>query len=67
MAGYDAGSVVVFPCRGGVCRVMDTLPVDLCAVSNVKVYGYRINGEYMKIECVLTCLSGRHCWRGAVV
>jgi len=46
---------------------MGTLPVDICVVSNVKVYGYHINGEYMKIECELTCLSSRHCWRGAVV
>ena len=48
MAGYDAGSVVVSP-RGGVCRVVGTLPVDICAVSNVTVYGYHINGEYVKI------------------
>jgi hypothetical protein len=39
VAGYDTG--------GGVCRVMGTLPVDRCAVSNVKIYGYNINGEYM--------------------
>jgi hypothetical protein len=43
------------------------LPVDICLVSNVKVYGYHINGEYMKIECVLICLSSHRCWRGAVV
>jgi hypothetical protein len=28
---------------------MGMLPVDICAVSNVKVYGYHINEEYMKI------------------
>ena len=69
MAGYDAGSVVVSP-RGvgvGFCRVMGTLPADIRAASNVKVYGYHINGEYVMIECVLTCLTGRRCWSGAVV
>jgi hypothetical protein len=59
LAGCDAGSVVVSP-RRGFCRVMGTLPVDICAVSNAKVSGYYLNGGYVKIECVLTCLSG-HC------
>ena len=46
---------------------MGKLPVDICAVSNIEVYGYHISGEYVKIERVLTCLSGRRCGRGAVV
>ena len=58
VAGCDAGSVVVSS-RRRYCRVMGMLPVDMCAVSNVKVYGYHISGEYVKIACVLTCLSGR--------
>jgi hypothetical protein len=38
---------------------MGMLLVDICVVSNVKVYGYHISGEYVKIACVLACLSGR--------
>ena len=38
VAGYDAESVVVSPRRG-----VGMLPV----VSNVKVYGYYISGEYV--------------------
>jgi hypothetical protein len=45
---------------------MGMLPVDICVVSNVKVYGYYISGGYVQIECVVTCLSGRRCWRRAV-
>ena len=39
----------------------------ICAVSNVELYGYHTSGEHVKIECALTCLSGRRCWSGAVV
>jgi hypothetical protein len=53
--------LLLFLRKGGFCRIMGMLPVDICAVSNVKVYGYHISGEYMKIECVLTCLSGHRC------
>jgi hypothetical protein len=60
VAGCDTGSVVVSSHRRRYCRVMGVLLVDICAVSNIKVYGYHISGEYMKIACVLTCLSGHH-------
>jgi hypothetical protein len=30
---------------GGVCKVMGSLPVNICAVSDVKIYGYFINGD----------------------
>ena len=53
MAGYDTGTVVVSPrrvfCVGG-------LPVGICAVSNVEVYGCHINGEICE-ECVCTHVS----------
>jgi len=62
MAWYKAGSVVS-PLRG-FC--MGMLPVNVCAISNVEVNGY-ISGEYVKNGLVLTCLSGRRCWRGAIV
>jgi hypothetical protein len=64
VAWYDAGSVVVSPLRGFCVR---TQPADMCAVSNVEEYGYPISEQYVKIACVLTYLSGRRCWRGAVV
>ena len=62
LAGCEAGSVVGSP-RGWFC--VCTLPVDICAVSVID--SMIISGEFVKIEYVLTCLSGRRCWRGAVM
>ena len=62
LAGCEAGSVVGSP-RGWFC--VGTLHVDICAVG---VIGSKVvSGEYVKNECVLTCLSGRRCWREAVM
>ena len=53
VAGYDAGTVVVSP-RRGFC--VGGLPVDICTVSNVEVYGCHNNGEISE-ECVCTHVS----------
>ena len=63
VAGYDTGTVVV-PSRRGFC--VGGLPVDICAVSNVEVCGCQSMEKYVKNVYVLTCLSCRRCWRGAV-
>jgi len=55
VAVYDARTVVVSPHRG-FC--VGGLPVDICAVSNVEVYGCHINGEICE-ECVCTHVSIR--------
>jgi len=49
VAGYDAGTD--FSPRMGFCVV--GLPVDICAVSNIEVYGCHNNGELCE-ECVCT-------------
>jgi hypothetical protein len=64
VAGNDAGTVVVSP-RRGFC--VGGLSVDIYALSNVEVYYCHSMAKYVKNVYVLTCLTGRRCWRGAVV
>jgi hypothetical protein len=61
IAGWDVGSVVLSP-RRGFC--VGRLSVDICVVSNIAVNCCHM--RCVKNECVLTCLSDRRCWRGAV-